>query len=546
MAGDARERRVDHAPDRRPGQRAGVPGRLAADRASTTRTARCRRGCSSSAAICCSRRSTAKRKGRPAVRQSRTTSGVTYAEKIAPQDRLLDPARPARGARARGARAEPAHRRARAARRRDAARRAEAALAPETWRRRRRSSAWSSTTGACCSLQRRRARAAQRAAAGRTCDGRRLLPARSRPAGPALPLAIMGVVASRPTTAIAPARRCAFAVLRRVFEQGAYADLALQSAAAQPRSPRPRARDAPRIWGRAAQGNARPPDRRVSPSVPVDASTRPCWRRCALACMSCSTCPARPTAPWSPTPSSWPRRQGRGGHGLVNAMLRRAAREGRRGAARRARRRDAGAGGGQALPPGVDRAAVVGAARSRRRARPDGLRQRARRAGAAREHARDRCARRSPASCRPPACRRTSTRRSPRRSCSTGRSTSTTRRCGRRAHFMRNRAPRCSCRTRSRRSSGERVLDLCAAPGGKTTHLAALMGGDGEVLAIERNRRRAGELMRTAARLHAGNVRVEIGDAARPRDAELSTACSSIRRARAWGRCRRAPICAGA
>ena len=44
---------------------------------------------------------------------------------------------------------------------------------------------------------------------------------------------MMGVVSSRPTTAIAPARRCAFAVLRRVFEQGAYADLALQSAAAQ-------------------------------------------------------------------------------------------------------------------------------------------------------------------------------------------------------------------------------------------------------------------------------------------------------------------------
>jgi 16S rRNA (cytosine967-C5)-methyltransferase len=62
--------------------------------------------------------------------------------------------------------------------------------------------------------------------------------------------------------------------------------------------------------------------------------------------------------------------------------------------------------------------------------------------------------------------------------------------------------------------SGERVLDLCAAPGGKTTHLAALMNGGGEVLAIERNRRRAGALTRTAARLHAANVRVEVGDAA--------------------------------
>jgi 16S rRNA (cytosine967-C5)-methyltransferase len=60
---------------------------------------------------------------------------------------------------------------------------------------------------------------------------------------------------------------------------------------------------------------------------------------------------------------------------------------------------------------------------------------------------------------------------------------------------------------------GERVLDLCAAPGGKSTHLAALMGGSGEVLAVERNRRRAGALVRTAERLGASNVRVELADA---------------------------------
>jgi 16S rRNA (cytosine967-C5)-methyltransferase len=64
---------------------------------------------------------------------------------------------------------------------------------------------------------------------------------------------------------------------------------------------------------------------------------------------------------------------------------------------------------------------------------------------------------------------------------------------------------------------GERVLDLCAAPGGKATHLAALMGGSGEVLAVERNARRAGTLARTAARLHAGSVRVEVADARRAR-----------------------------
>ena len=62
---------------------------------------------------------------------------------------------------------------------------------------------------------------------------------------------------------------------------------------------------------------------------------------------------------------------------------------------------------------------------------------------------------------------------------------------------------------------GERVLDLCAAPGGKSTHLAALMHGRGTVLAVERNRRRAGALARTAQRLHATNVRVELADAER-------------------------------
>jgi len=49
---------------------------------------------------------------------------------------------------------------------------------------------------------------------------------------------------------------------------------------------------------------------------------------------------------------------------------------------------------------------------------------------------------------------------------------------------------------------GERVLDLCAAPGGKATMLA------GEVVAVEVNEARAGELVENVRRLGADNVRV--------------------------------------
>jgi 16S rRNA (cytosine967-C5)-methyltransferase len=62
---------------------------------------------------------------------------------------------------------------------------------------------------------------------------------------------------------------------------------------------------------------------------------------------------------------------------------------------------------------------------------------------------------------------------------------------------------------------GERVLDLCAAPGGKTTHIAALMGGEGAVVAVERHAGRAAALERTCERMRAPNVAVEVGDAAR-------------------------------
>jgi 16S rRNA (cytosine967-C5)-methyltransferase len=66
---------------------------------------------------------------------------------------------------------------------------------------------------------------------------------------------------------------------------------------------------------------------------------------------------------------------------------------------------------------------------------------------------------------------------------------------------------------------GDRVLDLCAAPGAKTTHLAALMCGRGELVAVERHPGRADGLRRTLARMHVTDAVVEVGDAAVPRAA---------------------------
>jgi 16S rRNA (cytosine967-C5)-methyltransferase len=65
---------------------------------------------------------------------------------------------------------------------------------------------------------------------------------------------------------------------------------------------------------------------------------------------------------------------------------------------------------------------------------------------------------------------------------------------------------------------GERMLDLCAAPGGKTTHLAALMGDTGAIVAVERHPGRADALRRTAARMGAGCVEVRVGDAVGPHE----------------------------
>jgi 16S rRNA (cytosine967-C5)-methyltransferase len=59
---------------------------------------------------------------------------------------------------------------------------------------------------------------------------------------------------------------------------------------------------------------------------------------------------------------------------------------------------------------------------------------------------------------------------------------------------------------------GMRVLDLCAAPGGKSGQLAALMENRGELVCVERHAGRAAELERTLARFGATCARVVPAD----------------------------------
>ena len=61
---------------------------------------------------------------------------------------------------------------------------------------------------------------------------------------------------------------------------------------------------------------------------------------------------------------------------------------------------------------------------------------------------------------------------------------------------------------------GEWILDACAAPGGKTTHLAELMGGQGQLLAVDRGEARLRRLTRNAERLGLDGITIRCCDAA--------------------------------
>lgn len=60
---------------------------------------------------------------------------------------------------------------------------------------------------------------------------------------------------------------------------------------------------------------------------------------------------------------------------------------------------------------------------------------------------------------------------------------------------------------------GDTVLDLCAAPGGKTTHIAELLNGTGKVLAFDLHENKLSLIKENVERLGLNNVEVEVMDA---------------------------------
>lgn len=61
-------------------------------------------------------------------------------------------------------------------------------------------------------------------------------------------------------------------------------------------------------------------------------------------------------------------------------------------------------------------------------------------------------------------------------------------------------------------SPHERVLDACAAPGGKTTHIAQMMKNSGEIIAVESEEKRIKQLKENVSRFGLQSIKIAHGD----------------------------------
>jgi len=71
-------------------------------------------------------------------------------------------------------------------------------------------------------------------------------------------------------------------------------------------------------------------------------------------------------------------------------------------------------------------------------------------------------------------------------------------------------------------SSRERILDACAAPGGKTCHIAELTDDSGELIALDKSTRGVERIRENFARLHLHSIQAVQADATKPLSSELS------------------------
>jgi len=71
-------------------------------------------------------------------------------------------------------------------------------------------------------------------------------------------------------------------------------------------------------------------------------------------------------------------------------------------------------------------------------------------------------------------------------------------------------------------SAGERILDACAAPGGKTTHIAELMKDTGELIALDNSARGGERIRENIARLDLHSIQVTRADTTKKLSGKLS------------------------